>query len=428
MKRESIEQMLSQIDERYITETMDQEDAGKKQSAVVYRVKKWAVAAVFGILILGTGITVTATASDAFRSWLTNIFGGHEITKVEIEPIETPVENRVADYPADENSHFSLSENMQIVGETESFVCQYHIDEEYAIVDQIYSIQDNGLEKLPTKRFQGTYDGKEFSFEYAVINNEIFDFNRTGTINQVFHYTDGEMAYAELCVISEDTIEKDCIARLNLKTGAVEKLTNDNTGGNMKMSPAGKVILINYRAECYWTVLDIASRTEKGIDEINGYAHPHEIIFQDDYHVLVYGDEYEKGGSIMTGTKVIDLKTGKRTATYKECGNYEPQWIFELKKKRLTIRHVDGTTKIQIDGVKHVPHIISSRGDYALLGNPQEPNTPFYLCNMKEKTYMTIEPPAGLNENVEIYLAAKENKILLTDGKEAYLVDVSDLE
>lgn len=62
-----------------------------------------------------------------------------------------------------------------------------------------------------------------------------------------------------------------------------------------------------------------------------------------------------------------------------------------------------------------------------LLGNLEEANGTYYLCNLKEKTYMTIDLPSELKENVEIYIAAKEGKILLTDGKEAYLVDVKNL-
>lgn len=116
---------------------------------------------------------------------------------------------------------------------------------------------------METKHFQGTYDGVDFSFEYAIINHEIWGFNLAGDIKDVFHYTDGETVYAGLCETTEDIFTKGCIAQLNLKTGKVEKLTNDQTIGNMIMSPTGKMILINYRTDGYWTVFDIANRTEK---------------------------------------------------------------------------------------------------------------------------------------------------------------------
>lgn len=428
MKREHIEQMLSQIDKSFIDETINQKQNTISRNKISYKVKKWAATAAVFTIVLGTGITVTAAASDTFRNWLTKVFGGHEITKVDIPLQETPVDDTAADLPADQDSHLSLTENTEILGDTESFVCQYHMSDEKMIMDQIYSVQDDGLKRLQKQRFQGTYEDADFSFEYAVINNEIMGCNLEGNINQVFHYTDGETAYAYLCEITDEVFTKGCIVRLNLKTGTIEKLTNDQAIGNMMMSPEGKVILINYRMDGYWTVFDIASRTEKKINEIPGYAHTHEIVFQDDYHVLTHGDTYKKGDVEMTGTIIIDLKTGKRTVSYKACGNYyNPQWIYKQKKDQMTVQHVNGTIILQIDGVKGTPYPLSYRGDYVLLGNLEEAKGTYYLCNLKEQTYMTIDPPSKLKENVDIYLAAKEGKILLTDGKEAYLVDVKKL-
>ncbi len=431
MKKEIIEQMLSSIDEAYLAETLDEKCRQKnKKENQTMRIRKIAAAAAVFVVILGTGITVTAATSDVFRNWLARIFGGHEITKVEIEsvqPAKAPAEHTPADLPADENSHLSLTENTEIFGESESFICQYHMEDEDMIYDELYSVQDDGLKKLTMRRFQGQYDGVDFSFEYAIINHEIFGCNLDGDINAVFHYTDGETAYVELCETTDEVFTKGCIARINLKTGAVEKLTDDKTIGNMMMSPTGKIILINYRMDGYWAAFDIETRTERIIKEIDGYAHTHQVIFQDDTHVLTFGDTYKKNGVVMTGTQVIDLTTGQRTASYKDCGDPNPMWVLQHKKNALTIQHVDGTASVQIDGVKDYPHWLSFRGDYVLLRDLQKEKSPYYLCNLKQKTHMTIKPPAALKGEVEIYLAAKEGKILMTDGKEAYLVDVSSL-
>ena len=426
MKRKNIEHMISQIDESYIKEAIDVNRQKNTQNPKrSMRMEKWIAAAVCAI-VLGTGITVTATASDVFRGWLTGIFGGHEITKVDIDLKDTSAENTSADLPADQNSHFLLEENMEIYGENESFVCQYHMSDEDMIVDKIYSIQNDGLKKMELQQFHGTYDGVGFSFEYAIINNEIYGCNLKGDISRVFHYTNGEMVYVMLSELKDDIYVKGCIARLNLNTGEVAKLTNDKTIGNMMMSPNGKMVLINYRMDGYWAAFDLASRTEKKIKEIDGYAHTHHVVFQDDYHVLTYG-AYKEGNKSMPGTKVIDLRTGQRTASYKGCGEYNPAWLYEQNGERLTIQHVDGTITMQIDGVKDFPLPLSYRGDYVLLKNLEHEKTPYYLCNLKEKTYMTINPPSALDEDVKIYLAAKEDKILLTDGKDAYLVDIQNL-
>lgn len=420
MKREHIEQMISQIDENFIKETIDacrQEDAGNRKRGM--KIERWAVAAACAI-VLGTGIT--ATASEVFRGWLTGIFGEREITKVDLG-----LEDEPADLPADKNSHLSLGEDMEIYGRTESFVCQYHMKEADAmIVDKLYSIQNDGLKKMEMKRFQGDYDGVEFSFEYAVINKEIYGCNLEGAIYNVFHYMDGGTAYVDLGVTKDDIFVKGCIARVDLNTGEVEKLTDDKTIGNMIMSPNGKVILINYRSDGYWAAFDIASRKERKIKEIDGYARTNHIVFQDDYHVLTYGIS-EEGEEGMPGTKVIDLRTGQRTASYKGCGEYNPAWLYEQEGDKLTIQHIDGTSYIEIEGVKGYPVPVSSWGDYVLLKDAADEKAPYYLCNLKKKAYMTIAPPSGLKENVEIYLAAKEEKILLTDGKDAYLVDIRDI-
>ena len=432
MKREHIEQMLSQIDKSYIKEAIDagsKKDSRKRNT----RIEKWIAAAAVCAIVFGTGITVTATASDAFRGWLTGLFGRQEITKVDIEPQQTPVENAAADLPADKNNYLLLEENMEIYGETESFVCQYHMltndsGAEKMVVDKLYSIQNDGLKKMELQNFHGTYEGKAFSFEYAIINNEIYGCNLNGNINQVFHYTDSETAYVSLCELTEDIFTKMCIAKVNLKTGEVEKLTNDTTIGNMMLSPNGKMVLINYRTHGYWAAFDIANRTEKRIKGINGYAHTHEVIFQDDYHILTNGDSYKEGDAVINGTKIIDLRTGKRTASYKNCGDpYNPQWVYEQEGSRLTIQHVDGTVSIQIDEVDNSTHPLSYRGNFVLLGNPQNKKSPYYLCDLKGKKYMKIEAPSTLEKDIKIYLAAKEEKILLTDGKDAYLVDIHNL-
>lgn len=419
--------MLSGMDEKYIREAIEEKArAGSGGKRTAMRVRKYAVAAAACVIVLGAGISVGAATSDTFRDWIRGNFLGHEVTKVGLS-LKGKAEEPKADLPLDGDSHLSLAENMEIYGEKESFVCQYHRKGDDEIIDQVYSVQGNGLKKLEMKSFQGKYDGVDFSFQYAIINQEILGFNFSGDVDEVFHYVDGDTVYADLCETNKDTYEKGCIARLNLKTGEVTKLTNDKTIGNMLMSPNGKIILINYRADGYWSVFDLASCTEKKIKEIEGYTRTDEVIFKGDYQVLTYGDTYMKDGTELTGTKVVDLRTGERIASYKECGDYEPEWIYEQKKGKIRIRNVDGTVDFSIATEKEYQGYsqpLSLRGDYVLLGNLEEQGMPYYLCNLKEKTYMKINAFSGFGKEVEMYLAAKEGKMLLTDGKEAYLVTV----
>lgn len=155
MKREHIEEMISQIDENYIKETLDTDNKkGCKKKKRNIKIEKWAAAAAVCAIVLGTGITVTAATSDVFRGWLTGIFGGHEITKVKIEPKETPAENTTADLPTDKDDHLYLEENMEIQGVTESFVYQYHVQDEKMVVDELYSICNDGLKKWKQSIFK----------------------------------------------------------------------------------------------------------------------------------------------------------------------------------------------------------------------------------------------------------------------------------
>lgn len=423
MKRGLIEQMLSGMDDKYIQEAVETQERAAEGKSSVLRMRRLAAAAAACVVILGAGVSVGAATSHVFRDWVRKNFMGQEITKVELT--KGVGEETAADLPLDEDAHLSLADNMEIYGERESFVCQYHIKGEEEIIDQVYSVQENGLKKIEMRDFHGKYDGVDFSFRYAIINREILGFNYSGDVSQVFHYVDGDNVYAELCEVDDETFVKGCIVRLDLRKGTVTKLTDNDTIGNMIMSPNGKTILINYRSDGYWSAFDIASRTEQKIDEINGYAHTKEIVFRGDDQVLTLGDTYKKGDVEMTGTKVIDLKTGKRVASYKQCGDYDPEWLFEQKKGKLTIRNVDGTTAFAIETEKDYqgyPHPLASRGDYVLLGNLEEQDQPFYLCNLSDRTSMKIDAFPGAGDEIGLYLASKEGKLLLTDGKEAYLV------
>lgn len=426
MKEKIIEQMLADIDNKYIAEAIE---AGKHKSPSYRKpsvlLKKLAAAAIICIIVLGTCISVAATASDTFRSWLSKNFFGNKITQVGF-PAENNTNNNDINnttnndnascgtgLPAGENLHLSLKNNMSVYGTKESFVCQYHTNDTI-IIDNVYSIQDDGLKKLDTKTFTGNYDGTGFTFEYAIINNEILGFNLDGSINEVFHYWDNGIVYASLDIEDNGTIKKGCIAMLNLNTGSVTQLTDDNTTGNMVMSPNGKIILINYRADGFWTAFNIGTRTEKKMKWINGYAHNDEILFKDDYSLLAYGDN---------GTNLIDLKTGKKLASYKEYGNCNPEWIYIQKKNKLEIKNIDGNTAITINNVQGTPHALGVKGSYILLGNLENANDPYYLCNVLEKTYIKINPLKGMGNTAGIYLTTNYDKVLISDGNEAYIID-----
>ena len=80
---------------------------------------------------------------------------------------------------------------------------------------------------------------------------------------------------------------------------------------NFVMSPEGSKILCNHRGDGYWSVFDIASKTEKKISQklVNGYARTTEIEFLDENRILTYGESIFKNSTEEDSTCVVNLQT-----------------------------------------------------------------------------------------------------------------------
>ena len=402
-----------------------------------------AAAVLLCIVILGMSVSVLATASDAFREWLFDMFSGHEVTELNIGGAdgtkEGSGETSQPDIPADENQMLTLEEGMQIYGVNESFVCKVHYenDGEDEIVDKVYAIQGNGLRELPVYSFRGEYDGVPYSFEYAVIGNEVLGFNGTGDFGGLFHYKNGDIVYADLWHVGEDTIvQKECLVEINLRTEEVTKISNDKMICNFLMSPDGKIILCNHRSAEYWSVFDIEARTEKRIDSLLGNLHTDEIKFLDTYTVLAYGDSIETklpDGSFWMDSQTykIDLHTGEILEKYPGASDLDLEWDYKTEGNTLRFDNIVTGESFTIDGVDKNVGILSGTGSYFLFGYDEDdgdqPGTAYCLVNLDQQTFMKIHIPKELYFDVEMYLTVSEKKLLLTNGKEAYIVDVSEL-
>lgn len=427
MTKKELFDAIHQCKEEYLVEVLEGErNKNIKDEKTFLEKKKYlsmnriAVAALISILLFATGVSVLAAASPDFRNWLNKTFGGEKVTKV-ISNNDEP------DIKTNKKSMLFLKDNMQILGEIESFVCEYRFKEEDEVVEKVYSIQENGLKQLKINSFQGKYRGEPFSFQYAVINQEIYGFNYQGAVNEIFHYKKSDVVYAALREDGENA-DKGCIAMLNLKTKEVTKLTDDHKICNFLMSPNGKIILCNYRSKGYWTVFDLDTGIEKKVKNINGYAHTNEIKFIDDYHILTWGNTFMKNNTELTGTYEIDLHTGKVIKEYKDYGDINIEWSYILKNHQLKIYNITNENSINIEHVGDDVNVMSAKGDYVLFGILEKDDVAFYLVNLADKKFMKMEVPKELHSNVELYLAAKEKKLLLTNGKEAYLADVSQLK
>ena len=397
-------------------------------------------AAAILILVLAVGFGAAAATSGKFHNWIFTAFSKQDIQKAELNtsaPDKISSDNGQStasnpdnniDIKADKNNHLSLGKNIDLVGDKESFIYKYHKNGNDEIVDEVYSIQDNGLSKLAIKTFSGTYYGSSFSFDYSVINKEIFAFNQTGTLDGVDYVMDGDTVYAYFSKVKGDTILKSSVAKLNLKTGIIDKFTDDNKICNTKMSPNGKMILFNYRAKGYWTALDTSTGKEIKIPGIDGYNHESQIKFIDDYHVLsllvISTGNNAKTYSEQVCTNLIDLTTGKTLHTYKDYGEINVLWNYKYneKNKSLKVYNITNKNSFTIPDMKSEDAAIAdANGNYVLFGDLEEPDT-FCLCNLDTHKYIKFTIPKELRSDIEMYLSAVKSKMLITDGKDAYLV------
>ena len=397
-------------------------------------------AAAILILVLAVGFGAAAATSGKFHNWIFTAFSKQDIQKAELntsapdkissdngQSTASDPDNNI-DIKADKNNHLSLGKNIDLVGDKESFIYKYHKNGDDEIVDEVYSIQDNGLSKLAIKTFSGTYYGSSFSFDYSVINKEIFAFNQTGTLDSVDYVMDGDTVYAYFSKVKGDTILKSSVAKLNLKTGIIDKFTDDNKICNTKMSPNGKMILFNYRAKGYWTALDTSTGKEIKIPGIDGYNHESQIKFIDDYHVLsllvISTGNNAKTYSEQVCTNLIDLTTGKTLHTYKDYGEINVLWNYKYneKNKSLKVYNITNKNSFTIPDMKSEDAAIAdTNGNYVLFGDLEEPDT-FCLCNLDTHKYIKFTIPKELRSDIEMYLSAVKSKMLITDGKDAYLV------
>ena len=458
MTGKDLYEAIHQCDDEYIEKTAERieknlEKRSLSSKGVIPRL--WRHSAAFRtaaaiflcIVALGMGVSVLATASDAFREWLFDMFSGHEVTELHIgsdgntagnaidEPAGTKEgngETSQPDIPADENHRISLKDNMLVFGDKETVVAETHYDEETENVkiDRVYGIQGNGLKELPVYSFQGEYDGVPFSFEYAICHQEIHGFNLEGAINEVFSYFDEKSVYVQLMDDGENY--KECIAKLDLETGIMEKLSGDKVYANCTMSPGGKVILCNYRADGYWTVFDLKEKTEKRIEAINTYTRGDEIEFLDDTTILTFGEDLlektDDGIRTQAQTCKVDLRTGQVLETYTGYGEADMEWNSSVKKNTLELTNIVTGETFSIEGADKNTHFLGKAGDYAMYGDKEENNSPYFLVNLAKKTFMKIDVPQEMHFDVEMYLAGAEKKLLLANETEAYIVDVSELE
>lgn len=388
------------------------------------RKMKWVAVSLAIVVVCATGITVGASTSDSFREFLQGVFG---IKKVQEVKLETTTNSEKTEECKTPEGEIKLSDNMEVVGRNETFILEYSKDDSEN-VKNVYSIKNNKLLSEQVNRFQGKYNDEDFSFDYIIKDKEICGFNYKGAISEVFPVVDGRTIYAALYKVKNGTVKNETIAEIDLDTNEIVKISNDKMICNFVMSPNGKTLLCNFRSKGYWAIFDLDSKTEKKFNKnlINGYATVDEISFVDDYHILTLGKPFTKEKTEYYSKYLINLKNGKVEKEFFSTQtdiNFNHTYSFD--KKVMTIENIIEGTKFKIKTNEKTIEPIGASEKYAMFNTGS--NGIMYLINLEKKEWLKINIPVKSWENMNFYLMEKENKMLITFDKKAYIVDISDL-
>lgn len=388
------------------------------------RKMKWAAVSLVMVVVCATGITVGASTSDSFREFLQGVFGIKKVQEVKLETTKNSEKTKECKTPEGE---IKLSDNMEVVGRNETFILEYSKDDSEN-VKNVYSVKNNRLLSEQANRFQGKYNDEDFSFDYIIKDKEICGFNYKGAISEVFPVVDGRTIYAALYKVKNGTVKNETIAEIDLDTNEIVKISNDKMICNFVMSPNGKTLLCNFRSKGYWAIFDLDSKTEKKFNKnlINGYATVDEISFVDDYHILTLGKPFTKEKTEYYSKYLINLKNRKVEKEFFSTQtdiNFNHTYSFD--KKVMTIENIIEGTKFKIKTNEKTIEPIGASEKYAMFNTGS--NGIMYLINLEKKEWLKINIPVKSWENMNFYLMEKENKMLITFDKKAYIVDISDL-
>ena len=243
--------------------------------------------------------------------------------------------------------------------------------------------------------FRTSYKRNTFSFQYSIIGQEIFGYNYSENLVQVFDQINKQ---GEVYFSVENAKGNEQILCVNLKSGECRQVVKPGDGMNMSMSPDGKYILINH-SKSYWTVFNTENETERKVEGLSGYALSNEYDFINDDHIAAVGDAFTKNNTEFYRLNYIDLETGK-VKVYPEYGDIKGCWTYQcdMKKKQLEIEDLITKQKkvIPLKQAEDV-HIMQVNGDYVLLG--ADSDDVYYLYNLQDETYRELDIPEEIQGN-----------------------------
>ena len=204
----------------------------------------------------------------------------------------------------------------------------------------------------------------------------------------------------------------------------------DKIGIDFVMAPNGKYVLVRYNliqpggsVKRKWTSFNLQTKEEMNLEKLeNKNLEIDTSNFVDATHITI-GGKIDSEGEYRT-LYYTDISTGK-TKEYNEYGNVTPEWNCEYsaKKKTALFQNIVTGEKFLIRDIEIEPSYFTSiYKNYFLIWN--EEDLPAYLCNIKRKTAVKLNPPEDIRYTLQVYFSQKENALLFTNEKEVYLVNL----
>ena len=106
------------------------------------------------------------------------------------------------------------------------------------------------------------------------------------------------------------------------------------------------------------------------------------------------------------------------------------EWNYTTEGNVLKLHNIITGEDMTIRNVGENLYTVGGAGDYILFGydaDDEKPREDYCLVDLAEQTFMKIDVPPELCDQLEIYPAVSEKKLLLTNGTEGYIVDVEDM-
>lgn len=384
-----------------------------------------AAAIVLFIVVLGVGVKTTAHISTLFHDWMENIFTKNDV--IHIIPDSTTVDMG--------NAKISLKNHVQMTGQNETFLYETSYDGIEEKVEKVFSIEGRKQKELSKKKFEGHYQHLDISFEYSTIDNEIFAYNMHGAVEEVFPVIQQDTVYAVLETSAKEYTQESGqngkrLIAINLKTDEIQSELASKTGIDFVMAPNGKYVLVRYNliqpggsVKRKWTSFNLQTKEEMNLEKLeNKNLEIDTSNFVDATHITI-GGKIDSEGEYRT-LYYTDISTGK-TKEYNEYGNVTPEWNCEYsaKKKTALFQNIVTGEKFLIRDIEIEPSYFTSiYKNYFLIWN--EEDLPAYLCNIKRKTAVKLNPPEDIRYTLQVYFSQKENALLFTNEKEVYLVNL----